>query len=198
MFKPRHPAKVALSVATIVTVVLCMASSASAQCGDPKAGDCCTANGTPHCEDAECCDAICSIDPFCCDFPWDEICAEEAGEICDVCGAACGAPDAGSCCEANPTPGCEDTTCCATVCLIASFCCVGEWDAGCAKIAAAWCLELCCPEDLNGDGQVGPFDLAVLLGAWGPNPGDPADFDGDGIVGPFDLATLLFAWGSCW
>ena len=198
MFKPRHPARVALSVATIVTVVLCMASSASAQCGDPKAGDCCTANGTPYCEDAECCDAICSIDPFCCDLPWDEICAEEAGEICDVCGAACGAPDAGSCCEANPTPGCEDTTCCATVCLIASFCCAGEWDAGCAEIAAVWCLELCCPEDLNGDGQVGPFDLAQLLGEWGPNPGDPADFNGDGIVGPFDLATLLFAWGSCW
>ena len=24
-----------------------------------------------------------------------------------------------------------------------------------------------CPADLNGEGTVGPFDLALLLGAWG-------------------------------
>ncbi len=198
MFNSRHPANAALSFATIVAVVLWIGSTASAQCGDDGAGDCCVANGTPHCNDQECCDAICIIDPFCCDGPWDEICAEEAGEICGVCGAACGGPDAGLCCEANPTPGCEDTVCCATVCQISSFCCVGDWNEGCAEIAAAWCLELCCPEDLNGDGQVRAFDLAMLLFAWGPNPGDSADFDGDGLVGPIDLATLLFAWGSCW
>ena len=119
------------------------------------------------------------------------------GRFCSVCGAACGAPAADSCCEANPTPGCEDTACCATVCQISSFCCVGEWDAGCAEIAEAWCLELCCPEDLNIDGHVGPLDLALLLFAWGSNPGDSADFDGDGTVGPFDLAVLLGAWGPC-
>ncbi len=54
-----------------------------------------------------------------------------------------------------------------------------------------------CPADLDGDGQVGAFDLALLLGAWGPNPGHPADFDGDGAVGAFDLAILLGAWGLC-
>ncbi len=197
MFQSRHPTKVAPPVAVLVTVVLCMASTASAQCGDPQAGDCCTANDTPACEDQECCDAICTIDLFCCDFPWDEICAKEAGEICSICGAACGAPAAGSCCEANPTPGCEDAVCCAVVCSIASFCCVGEWNEGCAKIAAVSCLALCCPEDLDGDGQVRASDLARLLGAWGPNPGDPADLDGNGIVNATDLATLLTAWGPC-
>ncbi len=198
MFNPRYSVRLALPVAAIIVAVLRITPAASAQCGDSEAGDCCIANNTPHCDDQACCDAICQIDPFCCDAPWDEICAEQAEEFCGVCGAACGAPDAGACCEANPTPGCEDTACCATVCQISSFCCVGEWSDGCAEIAASWCLELCCPEYLDGNGLVGPFDLAMLLFAWGPNPGDPADFDDDGIVGPLDLATLLFAWGSCW
>jgi hypothetical protein len=52
-----------------------------------------------------------------------------------------------------------------------------------------------CAADLDGDGAVGPGDLAVLLGGWG-QPG-PSDLDGDGAVTPSDLATLLGAWGSC-
>lgn len=55
----------------------------------------------------------------------------------------------------------------------------------------------CCPIDLSKDGVVDAFDLAFLLGAWGPNPGHQADFDGDGDVGPLDLAVLLGAWGPC-
>ncbi len=64
-----------------------------------------------------------------------------------------------------------------------------------------------CPADFDGSGAVGAFDLAVLLGAWGPcpgkcTPGDPdetcqADLSGDCDVGPFDLAVLLGAWGPC-
>lgn len=54
-----------------------------------------------------------------------------------------------------------------------------------------------CPADLNGDADVGPFDLAQLLGSWGPCEDCPADLDCDGEVGPFDLATLLGAWGPC-
>jgi hypothetical protein len=50
------------------------------------------------------------------------------------------------------------------------------------------------PADLNGDGSVGPADLAALLAAWG-TPG-PGDLSGDGTVGPADLAALLAAWGS--
>ena len=58
----------------------------------------------------------------------------------------------------------------------------------------------CNPGDLDLTGDVGPFDLALLLGNWGPCParGDcPADLDGDGNVGAFDLALLLGAWGPC-
>ena len=57
--------------------------------------------------------------------------------------------------------------------------------------------DLPCPWDLNGDGVVGPFDLAVVLGNWGPCKGCPADLDGNSQVGPFDLALLLGNWGPC-
>lgn len=54
-----------------------------------------------------------------------------------------------------------------------------------------------CSADLDGDGSVTAGDLAILLGAWGPNPGHPADFDGDGFVNAADLAQLLGDWGPC-
>jgi len=37
-----------------------------------------------------------------------------------------------------------------------------------------------CPADLNGDGEVGPADLAMLLASWGPCPG----VCGDGVLNP--------------
>ena len=52
--------------------------------------------------------------------------------------------------------------------------------------------------DLNCDGSVGPFDLATLLGAWGPCPdcdACPPDLNNDCTVGPADLAILLANWG---
>ena len=54
-----------------------------------------------------------------------------------------------------------------------------------------------CMADLDMSGGVGASDLAILLGAWGPNPGHPADFNGDGTVGAADLAQLLGDWGPC-
>ena len=57
--------------------------------------------------------------------------------------------------------------------------------------------ECACLEDLDGSGAVGAFDLALLLGAWGPCAECSADINGDGAVGAFDLALLLGAWGSC-
>ena len=54
-----------------------------------------------------------------------------------------------------------------------------------------------CPADLDGNGEVGPFDLALLLGNWGPCAGCPADFNGDDVVDAADLALLLGSWGSC-
>ena len=54
-------------------------------CGDPGTGDCCTANGTPFCEDATCCALICAADAFCCDTQWDQVCANAAIAGCTNC-----------------------------------------------------------------------------------------------------------------
>ncbi|MGP1345737.1 MAG: agmatine deiminase family protein [Phycisphaerales bacterium] len=48
--------------------------------------NCCFANGTPGCNDASCQTVICSIDPFCCDTEWDQLCADQANDLCEVCG----------------------------------------------------------------------------------------------------------------
>lgn len=56
----------------------------------------------------------------------------------------------------------------------------------------------CDPADFNFDGSVNAFDLAILLGSWGPCPDEgscPADLDGDGNVYASDLAILLGSWG---
>ena len=57
-----------------------------------------------------------------------------------------------------------------------------------------------CPWDFSGDGKVGSFDLALLLGEWGTSlcpPYSDADFDLDCEVGPLELAHLLGNWGPC-
>ncbi|MFO0828031.1 MAG: hypothetical protein U0572_07755 [Phycisphaerales bacterium] len=71
------------------------------------------------------------------------------------------------------------------------------WGAGAGQ-PAGWIVTFPpppCPADLNGDGQVGAEDLALLLGAWGGT--GPADLTGDGAVGADDLGVLLGAWGAC-
>jgi probable HAF family extracellular repeat protein len=61
--------------------------------------------------------------------------------------------------------------------------------------AVLWKIEPVLQIDLDGDGSVGPTDLAALLGAWGPCGSTcAADFDGDGSVGAADLAILLGSW----
>ena len=58
-----------------------------------------------------------------------------------------------------------------------------------------------CPTDVDGSGNTGASDLAVLLGSWGScPPGDACeclDANDDGTIGAADLAVLLGAWGPC-
>lgn len=58
-----------------------------------------------------------------------------------------------------------------------------------------------CPEDLDGDGEVGLADLSVVLSAFGTCVGDSgfdplADLDGNGCVELNDLSQLLAVFGS--
>jgi len=53
-----------------------------------------------------------------------------------------------------------------------------------------------CPADLNRDGEVDGFDLAIVLGAWGSSDAT-ANLTGDPLVDGADLAVILGAWGNC-
>ena len=105
-------------------------------CGGPDAGDCCVANGTPYCNNAACCQAICAADPFCCETEWDGVCADaaEAEPLCD-CAGPCDKSNPNDCCVANGTPGCNQPDCCEAVCANDSFCCDVAWDSLCADAA---------------------------------------------------------------
>ncbi len=76
-------------------------------------------------------------------------------------------------------------------------CVVTTFFVECVSDSALLTVTEDCTADFDDDGAVGPFDLALVLGFWGPNPDHPADLNGDGVVGPFDLALLLLAWGPC-
>jgi hypothetical protein len=74
-----------------------LAQEICGDCGDPQAGNCFVNNGTPGCTDAECCGAVCALDPFCCLTLWDQLCVDGAAENCNQlnCGdpARCQTPD---------------------------------------------------------------------------------------------------------
>ncbi len=56
-----------------------------------------------------------------------------------------------------------------------------------------------CPTDVDGNGAVDAFDLAFLLGSWGPTTPESICLDADenGVIGAFDLAVILGDWGPC-
>ena len=53
--------------------------------GDCPECDCCEANGNTSCTDAACTEAVCNVDPICCQFGWDSVCASIANEVCNGC-----------------------------------------------------------------------------------------------------------------
>lgn len=114
-------------------------------CG-PGRGDCFAAagNGTRGCDDAECCQTTCTVDPFCCDVDWDDFCAAEAEGLCTGSFPAC-TPDAGPCetGHAEGSGGCSDVECCNTVCTDDPFCCVDTWDDLCATSTLSACFYAC-------------------------------------------------------
>ncbi|MCA9296414.1 MAG: S8 family serine peptidase [Phycisphaerales bacterium] len=126
-------------------------------CGVNATGGCLVANGTPYCADEMCCDAVCEIDPFCCDDTlfdpntgrglgnWDTFCAFIA-QATPICGGAIPDPFAncnplsGACFEAREGEvGCGDEACCELVCASEPFCRSNEWDANCVTVA----IEVC-------------------------------------------------------
>ncbi|MCA9284170.1 MAG: hypothetical protein KDA22_03075 [Phycisphaerales bacterium] len=118
-------------------------------CGSGSSGDCFVPNGTPGCNDAACCDAVCNQDPFCCEKNWDSTCSIIAGFVCESGEMfECGDAAAGDCFVAHLGSACSDGPCCTAVCQLDASCCSGNWDTICVALANSLCLAACevpCP-----------------------------------------------------
>jgi hypothetical protein len=56
---------------------------ARAQFSCPGAGDCFAPHSTPGCEVEDCCNAVCSVNSWCCYVEWDSGCVEAARDLCE-------------------------------------------------------------------------------------------------------------------
>jgi hypothetical protein len=155
-------------------------------CGADASGDCSFPHPNPGCDRRECCETVCAIDPYCCDFSWDFTCVVLAGIQCEPKNPVpCGDPAAGSCTEPHSTPACDDESCCDLVCGLDPTCCTGSWDFLCVALAKQYCVKSCeppcpagstsesedCGQDRNNPCYGTPsVDLEIqslACGAWG-------------------------------
>lgn len=111
------------------------------------------AHESPFCDDAYCCDTVCSQDPLCCSFSWDATCVEIALQRCS---SSCGMADAGNCFISHDLPGCRDGRCCAEICRQDPVCCQSEWDDLCAQATSDPANAAFCPLPACGDPLTGP------------------------------------------
>jgi hypothetical protein len=162
-------------------------TAGACQPGLPPENSCGATSGAPGCSDPLCCQAVCGIDPFCCEAAWDEQCITAAADLCappptcgdaacdgdedcascpDDCGPCAACPGAGGdCLTDNGTPGCDDVPCCEAVCSTDPFCCEAAWDQLCADAAQG----LCAPPPVCGDATCsGDEDCASCPDDCGP------------------------------
>lgn len=65
------------------------------------AGSCSAPHPTPGCSNPICCNAVCDLDPFCCDIQWDPTCVAEAAATAACCSNSTCSGD--SCCITQNT-----------------------------------------------------------------------------------------------
>ena len=111
--------------------------SATAQCQE---GPCDEPHGGFGCIVDECCEAVCDVDPNCCEIGWDEFCVVISEEICG--GLAC--PGSQPCDQFSVIPGCDDRDCCRLTCDHDWYCCSIQWDAYCIDLATDICSTPLC------------------------------------------------------
>ena len=112
----------------------------AAASGCPGPGSPLVVHAQGGCSDLECCSAVCSVDPTCCSFGWNERCVTIAKSICWSFGDC---PGEEPCSSPHPTPGCSDATCCSVVCDFDPLCCEVQWNSPCVSAARS----LCTPRD---------------------------------------------------
>lgn len=117
-------------------------SDCALECVVAPGGDCCSAHGSPGCDDPPVEDCVCALDAYCCDNEWDGICVSEAQYACmDDCGLP--PPDMGDCCMPQPGPGCGDMVVSECTCMIDSGCCLFPWSNDCIQLAVTSCGIMC-------------------------------------------------------
>jgi len=114
--------------------------------------------GCPPFISQQCCDIVCAVDPFCCETQWDQICCEQAtqlcGEDCRTGGDLCVGTFA---CVTDPLFGdvvLVDAECCQLVCSVYPQCCAAGWDATCCAAAVDLCYPVSPKPDPQGPGSV--------------------------------------------
>lgn len=112
------------------------------ECNMGGGGDCCSANGSPGCDDPVVQDCVCLLDGYCCNNEWDGICVAEAQYACMD---ECGLPPAnmGDCCMPQPGPGCGDMLVTECTCLADDDCCLFPWSDQCILVAVSECGIMC-------------------------------------------------------
>lgn len=112
------------------------------ECGDPGLGDPCVPHNDACSSNEDCCEAVCAVDSYCCEFAWDQTCVELAlaEEDCP-CAKDPGDPCAGPCCESHIGPSCDNAECAKAVCANDPYCCSTEWDQLCAASARDLCYD---------------------------------------------------------
>ena len=132
--------------AIICCGMLALASPGFAQCNSDATGPCDQEHSGPGCIITECCDAVCSADPICCELDWDEFCTSLEEEVCG--GLSC--PGAQPCDQTSDIAGCSDPTCCRTTCDHDWYCCYIEWDQFCVGLASEICDRAPCELEVPG------------------------------------------------
>lgn len=186
-------------------------------CGSPLAGSCYFPSLTAYCNDATCCEAVCAVEPTCCEVAWDQACANIADTACPRCGGS----QTGACNEVHAAPFCNIESCCQTVCSIDPTCCTDTWDQACVDLSPACALgcgaPIAGPCDAAHPGRFCndaeccslvclAYDPNCCLTAWDANcaaiaiaqcgPNCRADLSDNGVVDAQDIALLLNAWGE--
>ena len=50
-----------------------------------EGSNCCFPHEGVGCDDPECEALVCALDSFCCDIGWDQLCSDEAADLCELC-----------------------------------------------------------------------------------------------------------------
>ena len=62
---------------------------------EPEKGSCCANNDSAGCDNSECEEAVCAVNPSCCEVAWDALCVIDYVHAEDLCPGLCEAVESG-------------------------------------------------------------------------------------------------------